>query len=71
MSKARTCEYGHPLIYTGVVDGGGDSGEALCDEWYCEICDIHYEGDCIESPDGESPDLADPDEPIDPVWSES
>jgi hypothetical protein len=47
-----------------------DHGDPLCDVFYCEICDAFEETNC-EPLDAAAPDLADPDEPIDPVWSES
>lgn len=38
--------------YLGIADGGGDYGDAICDEWVCDACAMEFEGDCIASEDG-------------------
>lgn len=34
--------------YLGVSDGGGDSGEALCDSYKCQDCGGNWEANCVE-----------------------
>lgn len=57
--------------FVGIQDGCGDYGDQLCEEWECGNCGEIFEGMCEDEFYDDMPDLEDPDEPIDPIWSES
>lgn len=43
------CPYcGEDMEYLGVIDGGGDYGDSLCDEWKCLNCGWYEESNCFE-----------------------
>lgn len=37
--------------YHGVDDGGGDYGNAVCDQYECLNCGNRFESDCLEAYD--------------------
>lgn len=45
----NTCPYcgSEMTAYLGMDDGGGDYGEAVCEQFKCYDCGQHFEGDCI------------------------
>lgn len=49
----RTCEYcgSEDIEYMGADDGGGDYGDAVCDQWHCNACDQDFETDCFGDDD--------------------
>lgn len=53
------------VIYTGIDDGGGDYGAAVCDNYTCNECDYGWEENCVEYffPDFEADNDDPPDDP--------
>ena len=57
MNNPKTCPTcDNPMVYSGVDDGGGDYGTAVCDVWSCQNCMQDFEFNCIDDVDHDGED---------------